>query len=332
MSDNAEMIGRVLDGAEMGRAQPKYQLLKRRLVADLTSGLLKPGQALPSEDSLAARFRVARSTVRQALAEMEQSGLVRRVQGSGTYVEDQVQTQLKQGLDLFALIVPVLQAGYYLSLQQGFDSACKDSHCQMIVSCSEDDLALQSDILMQLLDKQVGGVALLPAPCSPTPAYQVRQIRQRGIPLVFCHRGVDGFQAPLIEIPFHQVGRLIGETLVQHGHRRVAYFPAQPSGATTAYESGLREALVAVGGDLPREFVYRSSNKRQLLAQKEDEVIAALTAMLQQPDRPTAIMTSFDPDAETLFLLLIQMGLRIPDYRRHGGRSRPWSSCGAVAL
>lgn len=309
----ARITDQFTDSGELGRTPPKYQLLKGKLVAELAAGHLKPGQALPSEDSLATRYRVARSTVRQALAEMERSGLVRRVHGSGTYVEDQAQAQLKQGLDLFALIVPVLEVGYYLSLQRGFESACKESHYQMIVSCSEDDLAKQSDILMQLLDKQVGGIALLPAPCAPTPAYQVRQIRQRGIPLVLCHRGVDGFQAPLLAIPFQEVGRAVGETLARYGHRRVAYFPAQPSGASPMYAAGLREAMTAAGGSMPEVFVYSSTTKHQLLAQQEEEVLSALKAMFSRRDRPTAIFASFDPDAELLYLLLGQMGIRVPE-------------------
>ena len=313
MTDGAETLGRFIDAGKLGRAQPKYQLLKGCLVAELAAGRLKPGQALPSEDSLATRFRVARSTVRHALAEMERSGLVRRVQGSGTYVEDQVQTQLKQGLDLFALIVPVLEVGYYLTLQRGFESSCKESHCQMIVSCSEDNLAKQSDILMQLLDKQVGGIALLPAPCAPTPLYQVRQIRQRGIPLVLCHRGIEGFSAPLLEIPFQDVGRFAGETLARHGHRRVAYFPAQPGGAVPIYTAGLREALGAIGGSMPDEFIYGGSANHSLLVQQEAKVLAALKEMFKHPHPPTAIFVSFDPDAELLYLLLGQLGIRVPD-------------------
>ena len=304
---------RHVDLRESGRGQPKYQLLKNQLMAELAAGHLKPGQALPSEDSLADQFSVARSTVRQALAELQRSGMVRRVQGSGTFVEEQIQCQPRQGLDLFALVLPVLRAGYYLSLQHGFESACKQSHHQMIVCCSENDLAKQSDILMQLMDKEVSGIALLPAPSAPTPAYQIRQIRQRGIPLVLCHREVKDFQAPLLAMPFQQVGRMAGEVLARNGHRRIAFFPAQPSDATTAYENGLREAIRADGGDLPAEFVYRSFSKYKYLSQQEEEVTAALKAMLNRVDRPTAIMTSFDPDGELLYLLLGQLGIKVPD-------------------
>jgi DNA-binding GntR family transcriptional regulator len=52
----------------------------------IESGKLGPGDALPSESALAERYGVARGTARQALAELEGSGLVESVQGKGRFV------------------------------------------------------------------------------------------------------------------------------------------------------------------------------------------------------------------------------------------------------
>jgi GntR family transcriptional regulator len=47
-----------------------------------------PGTGLPSEDELARQFGVSRVTLRAAMASLEQSGLVERRQGVGTFVKD----------------------------------------------------------------------------------------------------------------------------------------------------------------------------------------------------------------------------------------------------
>jgi GntR family transcriptional regulator len=52
----------------------------------IQSGQYRPGQMLPSEDRLAATFGVSRITVRNALAALQASGLVKRRQGVGTLV------------------------------------------------------------------------------------------------------------------------------------------------------------------------------------------------------------------------------------------------------
>jgi len=47
-----------------------------------------PGTLLPSERSIADRYQVARMTVRQAVTDLVNRGLVRRVNGAGTYVAE----------------------------------------------------------------------------------------------------------------------------------------------------------------------------------------------------------------------------------------------------
>jgi DNA-binding GntR family transcriptional regulator len=56
------------------------------IVAQIEGGLLTPGDRLPSEQELSARFGVSRMTVRQALGRLETQGILTRRQGSGTFV------------------------------------------------------------------------------------------------------------------------------------------------------------------------------------------------------------------------------------------------------
>jgi GntR family transcriptional regulator len=61
----------------------------RRVLAErISGGQLRPGQRLGAEHPLAAELGVSRATLRQALAALEESGLVRRVpgRGGGTFV------------------------------------------------------------------------------------------------------------------------------------------------------------------------------------------------------------------------------------------------------
>ena len=150
--------------------------------------------------------------------------------------------------------------------------------------------------------QDVAGVALVPTDGVATPPYQVRQLQQRGIPVVFCHRRVEGIRAPLLSIPFDRVGRLAGEALIERGHRRVAFITTHEAPSTLAYEDGLRGAVRNGGGDLPDEFVYfgNSTNVSQL----EEPFWQTLQQMCGRADRPTGIFTTDDPLAELIYLLL----------------------------
>jgi len=68
------------------RANPLYKDVKSRLMRGLVAGEWKPGQAIPSEWQLAGRYRVSVGTIRRAVDELVAENIVRRRQGSGTYV------------------------------------------------------------------------------------------------------------------------------------------------------------------------------------------------------------------------------------------------------
>jgi len=65
---------------------PLYQQIKGLLMRSLQAGEWKPGEAIPSEIELAARFKVSQGTVRKAIDELATENLVVRRQGKGTFV------------------------------------------------------------------------------------------------------------------------------------------------------------------------------------------------------------------------------------------------------
>ncbi|MET0311869.1 MAG: GntR family transcriptional regulator [Burkholderiaceae bacterium] len=65
---------------------PLYQQIKALILQSLQAGEWKPGESIPSEMDLAARFRVSQGTVRKAIDELAAENLVVRRQGKGTFV------------------------------------------------------------------------------------------------------------------------------------------------------------------------------------------------------------------------------------------------------
>ncbi len=65
---------------------PLHYRLRERLRREIREQGLQPGDRLPTEAELEARHGVSRSTIRRALADLAAEGLVRRIQGKGTFV------------------------------------------------------------------------------------------------------------------------------------------------------------------------------------------------------------------------------------------------------
>jgi GntR family transcriptional regulator len=74
---------------------PLYQQIKLLITRSMQEGEWKPGEAIPAETDLAARYRVSQGTVRKAIDELAADNLLVRRQGKGTFVathnEDRVQ-------------------------------------------------------------------------------------------------------------------------------------------------------------------------------------------------------------------------------------------------
>lgn len=65
---------------------PMYQQIERDLRVAILEGKLKQGDMVPSETELAARYKVTRMTVRQAINNLLVDGYIYRHKGRGTFV------------------------------------------------------------------------------------------------------------------------------------------------------------------------------------------------------------------------------------------------------
>jgi GntR family transcriptional regulator len=71
--------------------QPLYQQLQRALRSAIENRVIGPDDALPPERDLAEMLSVSRITVRKAIDELVEEGLLVRKQGSGTFVSNRVE-------------------------------------------------------------------------------------------------------------------------------------------------------------------------------------------------------------------------------------------------
>src|SRR6516164_1157215 len=72
---------------------PLYERVESVLAGDIADGSLLPETQLPSEDGLVERFKVSRTTVRKAIQNLVERGLVEVRRGKGTFVTQPKITQ-----------------------------------------------------------------------------------------------------------------------------------------------------------------------------------------------------------------------------------------------
>jgi GntR family transcriptional regulator len=102
------------------RARPRLlsATVQDELRQRIDQGRLPAGSRLPSEPDLAAELQVSRATLREALRGLEEEGLLRRRQGSGTYVADR--PRMANSLDVnFGVTEAIRAAGMRAGIANG---------------------------------------------------------------------------------------------------------------------------------------------------------------------------------------------------------------------
>lgn len=70
----------------MGKMPPQYLRISRQLESDIRDGVYPIGSLLPTEARLCEAYGISRFTARNALAVLEEKGLIQRTQGRGSVV------------------------------------------------------------------------------------------------------------------------------------------------------------------------------------------------------------------------------------------------------
>lgn len=85
VSDAGPSPRTALKGAMLA-SEPLYKQVRNEIIRSLAQGEWKPGDMIPSEPNLAARYGVGIATIRAAIGELVAAKVLARKQGKGTFV------------------------------------------------------------------------------------------------------------------------------------------------------------------------------------------------------------------------------------------------------
>jgi len=92
--------------------QPLHVAISEQLKANIEAGEYEPGERLPSEFDLGEIFGVSRTTIRKAIANLIQQGLVTTQQGKGIFVTEQHKISFSMSNPLMYFDAALKQQGY----------------------------------------------------------------------------------------------------------------------------------------------------------------------------------------------------------------------------
>jgi GntR family transcriptional regulator of arabinose operon len=262
----------------------------------------KPGDRLPSEPELVARYKVSRSTVREAITALVQEGLLYRIQGKGTFV-----AEAKPEHRTVAVVLPYLFFSDSLPLSAGTDvlprlmqaveAEARRAGANILLYLDNHLPSLERENIANLLDRSVDGV-LLNYIGNGRNLDAVQRIHDAGIPLVLIDRYIEDMPVDFVVTDNKLGAYRATKLLIAQGFPRVVHItsPGENSALRdrrAGYERAMKEEKIA---PLVLSIEERHIDEQGMDKVSEEERAYRLArTLLETVELPFAVFTTDSP-------------------------------------
>ena len=252
---------------------PKYEQLVQTLRQTLPQWYADGQRRLPCEQELAARFSVSRQTLRQALAVLEQDGLIEKRRGSGSFLCPAAASQDRR----IAVIATSLSDYIFPSLLKDIQACLSAQGFSVVIHATENSIHREREILQQLLLDPPAGILVESCKTAlPNPNAELYQaLRQRGLPMTFLHGSCRELSdAFCVGDDNYGGGYLLAGHLIRNGHQKIAgIFKSDDVQGPERYHGVVCAMRDAGLFPLDENFLWFSSFQRYQLVELQDESV-----------------------------------------------------------
>lgn len=283
---------------------PKYYQLKEYLKDAIRRGEIVPGARLPSENSLVQQFGISRHTVRQAVGELENEGLVYREQGRGTFCAHPEKVRAGK----IAVVTTYISDYIFPAMIGGIEEVTSGAGYSIILANTNNDKAKEAQCLEVLLKDDAVGVLIEPTKSARenvnSPYY--RELERRGIPYLMLNAVYPELDPAYVIMDDEAGGYVITNYVLQLGHRVVAGIFKADDRQGVGRQAGFARALGEFGLQPDALGNYETEERDFYPYQFARRV-------LQRPGRPSCIVCYNDQIALQVLQGIRDEGLRVPE-------------------
>lgn len=281
----------------MNKEIPKYIQIKEKIKEEIQSGLIT--DKLPGERVLAKNMGVSYMTIRKAILDLVEEGILHKQATKGTFVNhSKVNQKLTHNIGFFLdeKIVEGISSPYYSLVFNAIEKEVKKHGNNLILFSDFDDLnPLKSK-------KKVDGVIIC---CFPRIEQKIQEIK-KFLPIILLDNPSSDKSIPSISIDnFNSVSESINY-LINNGHQKIGFMTGlMDSDIAKDRLKGYKAALSRHSLEISEELIFNGDYSY------ESGEIGAKKLLNQKP-RPTAIFCSNDMMAIGALKAIQEAGLSIP--------------------
>jgi len=204
------------------------------------------------------------------------------------------------------VMLPIYENPYFWEIFNGVSSAANEAGYKVLLANSVLDPEETNQTITELSEQRIDGLILLMEFAS-LPARVMEQLRHSSHPIVEGSSSVTS-EFDLILQDYGVGMKAIMSHLFELGHQHISYLHGVQESTTQGQDrlNAFQEAFAAAGLPFDPSQVYRCG-------QSLEEGYQTALAILQKPDRPTAIVTINDLLAIATIRAAADLGLSVPD-------------------
>jgi GntR family transcriptional regulator of arabinose operon len=210
---------------------PKYKLARNYIRKKIKAGEYLPGDKLPTESELSKILGVSSITIKKAMTELVNEGLICRIQGRGSFVNE---LREKKGgamppsnkLIAFLLSCQDVNDSSCMQIMMGIQRCLSSAGFSLIVENPGDDPEEELRIIRRLLDNDVAGFILF----SANPELSLGNyiyLKNNNVPFVLMDRLVDSIPVNSVACNNQDGAFSAVEYLIELQHRRIGFVADQ---------------------------------------------------------------------------------------------------------
>lgn len=206
----------------------KWESVYRWLLAYIDENKFSDNQKLPSENVLCRDLKVSRDTVRIALEQLEQEGLIYRRKGSGTFFHKDVVMSRELGGGKDCMQIGLILQGQDHDAEQelirGIRSIVTDNQANLRIFLTDNKFSNERRCLQTVIHQNFQGFIVdgVKASMASPNLDCYREIQRRGIPLVFYNNYYQNLNCPRVGVDNNASASQLIFQLACAGHRHIA--------------------------------------------------------------------------------------------------------------
>lgn len=298
---------------------PLYIQVREDVRAQIESGALPPGHRLLFEPDLASQYGVSNITVKHALRDLAEEGLIVRIKRKGTFVAprgmDSQAPVSRPAAKTLALVVPDIEDLFVSEIYRGIADYVREAGHKVTILSSDRQVANEAEAIRGLGEWGEAGAVIFPN-WGRANAEQIFELKRRKFPFVLVNRYFRDIETDYVVADNRAGAYAAVEHLILLGHRRIGCIGWVECTAVEDRLAGYRQALGRYG------IAYDESLVRSIFDEGRSKYVGIepgtggyneMKALLRLGQPPTAVFAVSDRLALGAMRSIREAGLSIPE-------------------